>query len=549
MKNLSKLWSMVHTTLVTFTLLGSVEFLHAAEFFCDSGNVTCLIAAINSANATSGGHVINLEPGIYTIQMASGPLFDGLPIITRSIRIQATADDPATIIERDPNAAPFRIFDVSATGQLTLVGVTVQQGSSRVGQAIFNAGITSLQYSTITNSRGDGGAIINQGTLQLFGTIVSDNSSAHDVGGINNNAGGTAHIESSTIAGNGADGAGGISNGGTMVVKDSSVIFNRSGLSGAGAGIGNFGNLQVVNTTIAKNAVFSDFGQGGGGMANFAGGVVSITNSTIRENEVIAGAEGGAPGGGIWNTGGTTLVQNTIVAGNTVNAGPFLPPVLQRLRGPDCAGTVTSLGNNLVGDVSDCGINLQPSDLTGDPGLSSLVGMGPGKAYYPVLAGSPVIDRGNPDVCQEVDQLGTPRLGTCDIGAVEFYPVINDLLTLANLNTAFDSTPLFNAPAGTFHIRAEFSNTSSQAILHRFAQVTELTGGNLLLNADGGPGGVGARLTPPDSDSTVLVPGATQSVEFIIGLQSSDRFIFFVNLLGDARSVSQNELLVSSISR
>ena len=91
---------------------------------------------------------------------------------------------------------------------------------------------------------------------------------------------------------------------------------------------------------------------------------------------------------------------------------------------PDCRGTITSLGNNLVGDPSGCDINLQPSDLTGDPGLGSLVGGGeddlPGRAYYPVLAGSPIIERGNPNACLQSDQLGNLRVGICDIGAVEF---------------------------------------------------------------------------------------------------------------------------------
>ena len=56
--------------------------------------------------------------------------------------------------------------------------------------------------------------------------------------------------------------------------------------------------------------------------------------------------------------------------------------------------------------------------------MGALVGAGeddlPGKAFYPVLAGSPVIDRGNPNACLQSDQLGNFRVGICDIGAVEF---------------------------------------------------------------------------------------------------------------------------------
>jgi hypothetical protein len=63
--------------------------------------------------------------------------------------------------------------------------------------------------------------------------------------------------------------------------------------------------------------------------------------------------------------------------------------------------------------------------LTGDPGLGALVGGGegdrPGRAFLPVLAGSPVIDAGDPTTCPETDQLFNPRLGTCDIGAIEFH--------------------------------------------------------------------------------------------------------------------------------
>ena len=52
------------------------------------------------------------------------------------------------------------------------------------------------------------------------------------------------------------------------------------------------------------------------------------------------------------------------------------------------------------------------TDLTADPGL--------GKAFYPVLPGSVVINAADSAVCSATDQLGNPRVGTCDIGAIEF---------------------------------------------------------------------------------------------------------------------------------
>jgi hypothetical protein len=91
-------------------------------------------------------------------------------------------------------------------------------------------------------------------------------------------------------------------------------------------------------------------------------------------------------------------------------------------------------------------------------------------------------------------------------------------------------------------ITAEFTNTSAQPIGHRFAEVVELSGGNLLLNADGGAGGLGARLTPPDADN--LLPGNSQPFKFLIGLQNSEPFTFLVNILGDRQNSSNSVTLL-----
>ena len=83
-------------------------------------------------------------------------------------------------------------------------------------------------------------------------------------------------VEGSTIAHNAADGSGGILNEGALVVRNSAIIFNESnpGGTGFGAGIGNSGYLEIVNTTFAKNSVLTvaqGFGSGGA-ISNFNGG-------------------------------------------------------------------------------------------------------------------------------------------------------------------------------------------------------------------------------------------------------------------------------------
>ena len=80
----------------------------------------------------------------------------------------------------------------------------------------------------------------------------------------------------------------------------------------------------------------------------------------------------------------------------------------------------------------------------------------------------------------------------CDIGAFEFGAIppeiVNDLVSLAsNPVTSLSMIPTSNGLAGTLFITATFTNTSTIPIRKPFFQVIELSGGNVLINADVGP--------------------------------------------------------------
>jgi hypothetical protein len=159
--------------------------------------------------------------------------------------------------------------------------------------------------------------------------------------------------------------------------------------------MGKRGTVLVTNSTLARN--FNGFGVGGGGIFN--AGTMVVTNTTLARNNGV----------GILSR-GTTILQNTILALNT----------RESVRA-DCGGMLTSLGNNLIGDPTGCTITLQPSDLTGDPGLDTFTDDGtPGHGHFPLLPSSQAIDAGNDAACPKTDQLGAPRVGPCDIGAIEF---------------------------------------------------------------------------------------------------------------------------------
>jgi hypothetical protein len=261
------------------------------------------------------------------------------------------------------------------------------------------------------NALGAGGAIENLGTLTLRDSIVRDNGAGFEGGGIKNFQ--TAALIRSTIISNNSQLIGGIYNDNSrtgkafIAIDNSTISDNGSQFAG---GILNSGIMVITNTTIAKNKALMISG-GSGGIVNH--GDLKIINSTISANEgLVVGA------GGLTNEQtGSVKLQNTIIALNlaiphVINQPPF---------DSDCSGTITSLGNNIIGDLTGCDINLLPTDLTGDPGLGDFTDNGkPGNGHFPLLATSQAIDAGNDAVCPRKDQLGQRRVGPCDIGAIRF---------------------------------------------------------------------------------------------------------------------------------
>jgi CSLREA domain-containing protein len=108
--------------------------------------------------------------------------------------------------------------------------------------------------------------------------------------------------------------------------------------------------------------------------------------------------------------------------------------------------------------------------------------------------------------------------------------VINSDLRASGLTTGYDPTPVPNAPAGRFTLRATFDNRRSTPLRNLFFKVTTLTDNHLLFNAAGGPAGVGAVLAVPGE----IPAGGRFTVDFVIGLQTRSAFTFLVDSYGAA---------------
>jgi CSLREA domain-containing protein len=287
------------------------------------------VADVNSPGSTQtdcapaafGANTIVLAAGTYFF-FFQAPQMTIAPTVTR-LAITGAGESKTVI---NAGSMGNRLFTVSsgagvALGDLTIANAHAPDGANG-SAASGGAG----------QPGGNGGAILNQGTLAL--TDVAVTGSQAGSGG----AGGTGASSSGSTDG-GAGGAGGpggsggaIYNTGNLTLHGVTVGSNDAGSGGNGGGGGQG----------AGGGIGGDGGTGGdgGGIANAAGGSLTVIDSTIRGNGAGnggsgatggtgssamggaggAGGAGGRGGGLSTNTGALSLINGTF-ASNTAGTG------------------------------------------------------------------------------------------------------------------------------------------------------------------------------------------------------------------------------------
>jgi hypothetical protein len=112
---------------------------------------------------------------------------------------------------------------------------------------------------------------------------------------------------------------------------------------------------------------------------------------------------------------------------------------------------------------------------------------------------------------------------------------INRWLRLMRMRFSYSATPVANAPAGVFTISATFQNWSPRTFSDPFFEVVLLTGGNVVLNAQDGPGGIGSIVPVPYQmlgGNGLWDPGEQVTIPFRIGLVKKWPFLFLVSAQG-----------------
>jgi hypothetical protein len=206
--------------------------------------------------------------------------------------------------------------------------------------------------------------------------------------------------------------------------------MSRSAGRAFGGGIYASTDLSMTISTVSTNtATGSGTGSNTGGTAQGGGIYVSNTlelvSTTVAENRVAAMHTGtttgpaDASGGGLFagsSTPGNTQPWNSIVARNLRSGTGG--------SGADVSGNLASVGYNLIGTTTGS-TGWTGSDLTGsdgnllDPGLGPLQYNGAGTTTYALLAGSPALDSGDPNLAGTTDQRRVVRGSLVNIGSFQ----------------------------------------------------------------------------------------------------------------------------------
>jgi hypothetical protein len=332
----------------------------------DSG-MGSLRQAVLDANANPGADLIRFAP---TARDGTIPLTSGQLSITDDLTLDGPGADRLVVSGNDAS----RAFRIGSGVAVSIDGLTVSHGRA-IGQ---------------------GGGILNAGTLTLSQAIVSDN---HVVG-----------VPGATL-GTVVDAfGGGIFNSGTLTVSHTRFVHNQAiggdgtpssiGSSGLGGAIMSAGTAIAPATSNVSYSMFLDnqaiggaagigaSRAGVGGAVSNTAGTFTVSYSLFQDNQAVGGIDNGVPGGFGAGVGGAIsnvarsgsaflfVSQSTLTNNRAIGGAAGAGPIGQNGRGGAIANYIfggavipvtvaataridhsTILGNQAVGGTGPTGGN------------------------------------------------------------------------------------------------------------------------------------------------------------------------------------------------
>ncbi len=187
------------------------------------------------------------------------------------------------------------IFKVDSDATLILVGVTLVNGNSDYGGAIYNEGLLTISECKLTNNTAsaNGGAIYNVGTIESFSSSTFENNKASNGAALYTTT--DTEVRSSTFDGNIAVNKGGAiyADENVALTVENSIFMNneitKNSYSNGGAAIFNLGNNLNVRGSRFVNNLAPWIGSTGA-ISSWSTGTVYIKDSYFERNVARFGA-------------------------------------------------------------------------------------------------------------------------------------------------------------------------------------------------------------------------------------------------------------------
>lgn len=174
-----------------------------------------------------------------------------LPSVTKAFVINGNG----AVID---GSGEHRAFRVGAGGELTVSSLTLQNGSGRLGGALYVEDGTAILDAVIFRSNaafagyGGGAVLVSGGMVTIASSVFADNTSVQ-TGGAVAVFGGAVDITNSTFSGNGAISGGALAILGGQVTLTSSTLADNRAERGGGLYQAYAGTVTVSQSIIAGN--------------------------------------------------------------------------------------------------------------------------------------------------------------------------------------------------------------------------------------------------------------------------------------------------------